>query len=192
MQGLDIPHRLPGGAWGPPAALSSAVARLRYLRRAWMGGGVEGLSDLSSRWRERGPNPHLVVRCARHYERAAAMVVSGAVGTASQFVDPPPLSWFRARDAFGDDGSAGALPVGARAVTHAALRVDLAGGWTDTPPISYEAGGCILNAAVTLSGERPLEVWCERVERPVVELVCLGRDGEVSCSVTCTSLEDFR
>ena len=36
---------------------------------------------------------HLVVRCARHYERAAALVVSAAVMTASLFVEKPPARW---------------------------------------------------------------------------------------------------
>lgn len=39
------------------------------------------------------PDPHLVVRCARHYERAAAILVSAAVATASMFVEPPPVAW---------------------------------------------------------------------------------------------------
>lgn len=40
-------------------------------------------------------DPHLIVRCARHYERAAAIVVSAAVATASVFVEPPPAAWLR-------------------------------------------------------------------------------------------------
>ena len=32
-------------------------------------------------------------------------------------------------------------------------RVDLAGGWSDTPPITYEHGGVVVNAAVKIDGK---------------------------------------
>ena len=37
----------------------------------------------------------------------------------------------------------------------APLRVDLAGGWSDTPPICHEHGGSVANVAVTIDGARP-------------------------------------
>lgn len=84
-----------------------------------------------------------------------------------------------------------ALPVGASVTSRAAARIDLAGGWTDTPPISYEAGGAVLNAAVTVSGERPVEARCERIEARRVELVCVGQDRTVTSRTVCSRLEDF-
>ncbi|CAN0311308.1 unnamed protein product, partial [Ectocarpus fasciculatus] len=82
-------------------------------------------------------------------------------------------------------------PVGACVTSRAAARIDLAGGWTDTPPISYEAGGAVVNAAVTVSGEKPIEARCERIEAGSVELVCVGREGTVISRTVCSSLEDF-
>ena len=38
------------------------------------------------------------------------------------------------------------------------VRIDLAGGWSDTPPICNDNGGAVANVAVTLDGERPIEV----------------------------------
>lgn len=35
-------------------------------------------------------------------------------------------------------------------------RVDLYGGWSDTPPITYENGGCVVNFACTVNGEKPI------------------------------------
>ena len=32
-------------------------------------------------------------------------------------------------------------------------RIDLSGGWSDTPPITYEQGGTVLNVAVKLNGQ---------------------------------------
>ncbi len=49
----------------------------------------------------------------------------------------------------------------------APVRIDFAGGWSDTPPICIEQGGTVLNAAVTLEGKRPIEV----VVRPRKDLL---------------------
>lgn len=43
------------------------------------------------------------------------------------------------------------------------LRIDLAGGWSDTPPICLEVGGCVLNAAVTLDGKMPVRAHVRRL-----------------------------
>ena len=40
----------------------------------------------------------------------------------------------------------------------APVRIDFAGGWSDTPPICCKEGGCVLAAAVTIDGKRPIEV----------------------------------
>ena len=40
----------------------------------------------------------------------------------------------------------------------APVRIDFAGGWSDTPPICYKEGGSVLAAAVTVGGLRPIEV----------------------------------
>ena len=40
----------------------------------------------------------------------------------------------------------------------APVRIDFAGGWSDTPPICNREGGLVLAAAVTLAGRRPVEV----------------------------------
>lgn len=39
------------------------------------------------------------------------------------------------------------------------VRVDMAGGWTDTPPYSLFAGGHVVNLAVELNGQPPLQVY---------------------------------
>ena len=48
----------------------------------------------------------------------------------------------------------------------APVRIDFAGGWSDTPPICNREGGTVLAAAVTLDGRRPIEVTVrERKDR---------------------------
>ena len=53
----------------------------------------------------------------------------------------------------------GPFAIGHRTVTATApVRIDFAGGWSDTPPICFREGGLVLNAAVLLEGRRPVEV----------------------------------
>ena len=51
------------------------------------------------------------------------------------------------------------------------LRLDLAGGWSDTPPICYERGGLVLNAAVQLEGRDPVVVEVAALDVPEVRVV---------------------
>lgn len=44
------------------------------------------------------------------------------------------------------------------------LRVNWGGGWSDTPPYCLENGGTVLNAAILLGGDKPVEVTLERLE----------------------------
>ena len=32
-------------------------------------------------------------------------------------------------------------------------RLEFAGGWSDTPPITYEHGGAVINGAITFDGK---------------------------------------
>lgn len=59
------------------------------------------------------------------------------------------------------------------------LRIDLAGGWSDTPPICTELGGCVLNVAVSLNGVKPVKASVRRIDRKevVVESVDLRKKG---------------
>ena len=45
----------------------------------------------------------------------------------------------------------------------APVRVDLAGGWSDTPPITYEYGGSVTGMAVLVDGHYPLSCRCRLV-----------------------------
>lgn len=49
------------------------------------------------------------------------------------------------------------------------VRIDLAGGWTDTPPFSLYAGGNVVNVAIELNGQPPLQVYVKPcAERHIV------------------------
>jgi len=52
----------------------------------------------------------------------------------------------------------------------APARLDLAGGWTDTPPYSLERGGCVLNAAVNLNGQAPIQAYARIIPEPEIRI----------------------
>lgn len=54
------------------------------------------------------------------------------------------------------------------------VRIDLAGGWTDTPPYSLLAGGNVVNLAVELNGQPPLQTYVKPCAEPVV--ICRSID----------------
>lgn len=57
------------------------------------------------------------------------------------------------------------------------LRVNVGGGWSDTPPYCMENGGTVLNAAILLNGERPVEVTLEKIDE--LKVVFDSRDMDV-------------
>ena len=61
---------------------------------------------------------------------------------------------------------------------HLPVRVDLAGGWTDTPPISLEKGGAVLNVALLLNGRYPISVTARRIPEPVIRLKSVDQKKE--------------
>ncbi|MBM3459677.1 MAG: hypothetical protein FJX77_14235 [Armatimonadetes bacterium] len=70
------------------------------------------------------------------------------------------------------------------------VRIDLAGGWTDTPPQACAAGGTVLNAALLLNGQMPLLVRGRVLADPVLRFV--ARDlGKVWECHTLESLRDY-
>ena len=57
------------------------------------------------------------------------------------------------------------------------LRVNWGGGWSDTPPYCNEKGGTVLNVAILLNGEKPVEVILEKIDEP--KIVFDSRDMDV-------------
>jgi hypothetical protein len=54
-------------------------------------------------------------------------------------------------------------------------RIDLGGGWSDTPPYSLEKGGAVVNMAVTLDGECPVMAWAKTLSQPIIRLGSLDQ-----------------
>ncbi len=67
-------------------------------------------------------------------------------------------------------------------------RIDLAGGWSDTPPICHDLGGTVVNAAIRVGGHAAVHAIVRRTERPgiIITSTDLGR------SVRIRSIRDLR
>lgn len=50
------------------------------------------------------------------------------------------------------------------------VRLDLAGGWTDTPPYCLECGGKVVNLAANLNGQPPIQVFARVIPQPEIVL----------------------
>ncbi|MDE5838980.1 MAG: bifunctional fucokinase/L-fucose-1-P-guanylyltransferase, partial [Paramuribaculum sp.] len=62
------------------------------------------------------------------------------------------------------------------------VRIDLAGGWTDTPPYSLFAGGNVVNLAIELNGQPPLQVYVKPTDnyKVILRSIDLGAVEEVT------------
>mmetsp|Transcript_125937 Transcript_125937/g.403190 ORF Transcript_125937/g.403190 Transcript_125937/m.403190 type:complete len:1125 (-) Transcript_125937:64-3438(-) len=133
-----------------------------------------------------GDGPVALIRAARHYEAAAQVLILMGVATCSEFISIVPSQQPR--------------PPGQWVVVEAPARIDLAGGWTDTPPVCYEHGGCVVNLALFVDGKRPIGAKARRlpdVTTLVFETWKEGPQGaadfgaEGSASIVCRSLADL-
>jgi galactokinase/mevalonate kinase-like predicted kinase len=118
-------------------------------------------------------------RAAPWAQAAAALAfrqLSGVIVSSGSRAAAPPVSALRS-----DEIVWGRCPA----------RLDLGGGWSDTPPYSLEYGGCVINAAVDLNGQPPIHVYARLTEEPVIRIssIDLGKSirlGELE------ELLDFR
>jgi galactokinase/mevalonate kinase-like predicted kinase len=62
------------------------------------------------------------------------------------------------------------------------VRLDIAGGWSDTPPYCIQNGGKVVNMAVDLNGQPPLQVFVRLSDKP--KIVLRSIDNGVSEEIT--------
>ncbi|XP_074864421.1 L-fucose kinase [Carettochelys insculpta] len=165
-----------GGLRSGPAANREWAPAFQRLERGEIAEGVKELAEERCKWLDR---PALMVRAARHYEGAEQILIRQAVMSACQFVsvgqvDPP--------------------PVGHWVQVECPARIDVSGGWSDTPPITYEHGGAVLDIAILVDGCRPIGARARRIVEPELRLVSTSGalEGEVMLELVCRDLEDLQ
>ncbi|KFO82822.1 L-fucose kinase, partial [Cuculus canorus] len=112
-----------GGLRSGPAANREWASAFGRLESGDVAGGVQELATERQKWMS---SPALLVRAARHYEGAEQILVRQAVMSSCQFITV---------------GPAELPPLGHWVQVVCPARLDLSGGWSDTPPITYEHGG---------------------------------------------------
>ena len=70
------------------------------------------------------------------------------------------------------------------------LRVNFAGGWTDTPPYCLENGGVVLNAPILLKNNKPVEVIIEKIKEKKVIIESKDIDERIEYS-SIADLQDI-
>ncbi len=68
------------------------------------------------------------------------------------------------------------------------VRLDIAGGWTDTPPYCQIYGGRVVNLAVNLNGQPPLQAFVRRSTSPHIIL----RSIDLGSQTTVTTYDDIK
>ncbi|KAJ8417008.1 hypothetical protein AAFF_G00282350 [Aldrovandia affinis] len=164
-----------GGLRSGPAANPSWAPAFALLEGGDLPGGVEALAEQRRNW---GSRPDLLVRAARHYEGAGQVLLRQAVMSAQRFVSI---------------GQGKIPPIGEWQEVECPARLDLSGGWSDTPPIAFERGGAVVNVAVKVDGRRPIGAKARRIKEPRLILVSSssGRDCRVATETICETLRDL-
>ncbi len=72
----------------------------------------------------------------------------------------------------------------------APLRMDVSGGWTDTPPFCIQHGGAVVNVSLLLNGNAPLSCFVHPLSEPRIHII--SRDLNQQCFVsTYEDLADY-
>jgi fucokinase len=139
----------------PGLAPAAAAGRsLRTLAEELRRGSAEGLTEAAS----------LLMQSARLLDRAGFEHEAG-LSEAEAFIC--------IQDAVraGTAGDAEAAPSGWRfeqVRVSAPPRIDLGGGWSDTPPFCFDWGGTVLNCALEINGAYPIETEIRRIDEAVI------------------------
>ncbi len=73
-------------------------------------------------------------------------------------------------------------------VANLPVRVNFGGGWSDTPPYCNENGGTVINAAITLKGNKPIFVRLKKTDKKTIELSSVDANAKFEF----TSTEDLQ
>ncbi|MCP4608356.1 MAG: hypothetical protein GY845_06545 [Planctomycetes bacterium] len=73
----------------------------------------------------------------------------------------------------------------------APARFDTGGGWTDTPPYSLEHGGCVIDTAVNLNSQPPIQAYMRVIDKPVIRISSIDLGTRIEITLL-DELVDYR
>lgn len=111
----------------------------------------------------------------KEQQDAFSLLREGLIGSVSREKQSPFLNVYRDQIVWG----------------RSPVRIDLAGGWTDTPPYCMYAGGNVVNVAIELNGQPPLQVYVKpsKEYKIILRSIDLGAMEVVS---TWDELHDYK
>ncbi|XP_041455292.1 L-fucose kinase-like [Lytechinus variegatus] len=160
-----------GGLRSGPGGNKTWTDAFQLLEAGKMQDGIRSLANHRSQWLDR---PDRLMRAARHYEGATQILIRHAIMLARQFIKTSPCDL---------------PPMGKWVTALCPSRIDLSGGWTDTPPVTYEYGGAVVDAAILLDGEKKIGAKVKRIPEPKLVLV-LGKESG-GTEIVCEELKDL-
>ncbi|XP_069822471.1 L-fucose kinase isoform X2 [Dendropsophus ebraccatus] len=165
-----------GGLRSGPAANKTWAPAYLLLEKGNVKQGVKLLAEERERWINR---PAMLIRAARHYEGAEQILIRRAVMSSFKFVSVADKEL---------------PPLGRWVTAECPARIDMSGGWSDTPPITYEHGGMVVNVAVLVDGQRPIGAQVRRIPEPLLRLYSKSGPlrAEIHTELTCGSLSDLQ
>ncbi len=113
--------------------------------------------------------------CAREEQAAFQLLRDGLLGVMNERKSHPTLN------VYSDQIVWGRSPV----------RIDVAGGWTDTPPYSLYSGGSVVNLAIELNGQPPLQVYIKPSKEYQITLRSIDM-GAIEVIRNYEELQDYK
>lgn len=108
-------------------------------------------------------------------QEAFSLLRDGLIGSVSREKQSPFLNVYRDQIVWG----------------RSPVRIDLAGGWTDTPPYCMYAGGNVVNVAIELNGQPPLQVYIKPSKEHKIILRSIDM-GAMEVISSWDELKDFK
>jgi len=154
------------GHYSSAAAYAASIERIRQFASASAGRPELAVQQARALWcgaqivqRPDHPSPDARVQIEEHMTRAFAKIAEASepgVAAGPQVRSPACPS--------------PRLTPGLRIEGTSPVRLDLSGGWSDTPPYCYERGGHVVNVAINLDNHPPVRAMVRTIREPVLIL----------------------
>lgn len=167
-------HRLQGIWQNTAVELAESGTDLRPLLANLPGLGPAAAAGRSLRahaekLRESGPEE--LTHAASHLEQAARLLSRAGFEREAEAAEAAAFTCIQDAVCASAPGSTERHPAPwqfDRVHVSAPPRIDLGGGWSDTPPFCFDWGGTVLNCALEINGEYPIETGIRRIDEPVI------------------------
>ncbi len=167
-------HRLQGIWHDTAVELAESGADLRPLLANLPGLGPAAAAGRSLRARAeelRKGNPEDLTHAACHFMQATRLLERGGFDQEARSAESEAFACIQEAVRKGVSDDAGPVPSHwkyERVHVSAPPRIDLGGGWSDTPPFCFDWGGTVLNCALEIDGTYPIETEIQRIDEPVI------------------------